>query len=955
MENRIVINKNAGDLIRIAASELRRYIYLLEGRLEEIVSESDAPQNQMVLGIKGSTEVERYVCEKEYDTLKPGGYIVKSFTAEPGNTLVFTGLNSIAVLYAVYAFLEGEGIRFYLHGDVLPDFYTGTDLFKRQVDIRENPLFDIRGILPFHDFPEGPDWWSREDYLGILTQLVKMRANFWGFHTYPESDKDPNGSTAEPLVWIGPPEECDEEGNVLKSYPAQHFKTNGNSWGYHSRGTEEYPFGLGQLFEKNYYCPDYMKGYEEVDYHGSKYDRQVLPEQYNRMFNQYGDWMKDIFKFAGKLQVKNCIGTETPLTVPEAVRRHMGSQEIQKEDIEKVYEGIFERIKRKYPIDYYWLWTPEKWTWEGNTKEETKAVMEDIRAAINAIEKREAGFSLSLCGWTLGPKEDKALFDRTLHRKIPFSCINQSVGFDPVDPAFKEIEDRPKWAIPWLEDDPALISEQLWVGRMRKDAYDATTYGCDGLIGIHWRTRAIAPNLKALMDAAWNQGGWNREISKQAAAEGYYGKSLIQKRCNGEGVFASERIGMEGYRLKVPAGEYQLLLYIPREVREKHTIFRVKVNQVWRCTADTALLPEELEPEILLEPILVGQDKILDIRFEALEGEVRLSGITVLGRTNQNQLGGKRYTRKINCGGEAFGDTERDLDEFTHDGRFARTDDFYASWAAAEFGGSIGAEAAAIFTEMDGRLPRPSSWVDGPGNIVKNPIPWEHMQEQYAFVSTFAALKDRVAGESQKQRFDYWLYQFRLLELTAKTGCLWWEVEAAVMRKEKDGALNAWGQLMAAICELEHCLLMTVETMGELGVLANIQQRSIMPIMDSCTALMKEIDVGFLNYQGLSIPECEKLIIPTIRTSLRRGEDLLLKVIIAGGLTGTARLYWRPMGEKVYHEKDLVHIRNWVYLAELSHDEIRSDLEYHIKVMGNGVQLAFPQSDLCKNQTVILI
>ncbi len=64
-------------------------------------------------------------------------------------------------------------------------------------------------------------------------------------------------------------------------------------------------------------------------------------------------------------------------------------------------------------------------TWEGNTEEETKAVWEGIRAAINASEKKETDFLPALCGWTLGPKEDKALFDRTLHRKIPFSCINQ--------------------------------------------------------------------------------------------------------------------------------------------------------------------------------------------------------------------------------------------------------------------------------------------------------------------------------------------------------------------------------------------------------------------------------------------------------------------------------------------------------------------------------------------------
>ena len=78
------------------------------------------------------------------------------------------------------------------------------------------------------------------------------------------------------------------------------------------------------------------------------------------------------------------------------------------------------------------------------------------------------------------------------------SCINRKVGHAPVEPGFAAVKGRPKWAIPWLEDDPALTSPQLWVGRMRRDAADARRYGCTGLMGIHWRTRVLGPNVPAL-------------------------------------------------------------------------------------------------------------------------------------------------------------------------------------------------------------------------------------------------------------------------------------------------------------------------------------------------------------------------------------------------------------------------------------------------------------------------
>ena len=94
-------------------------------------------------------------------------------------------------------------------------------------------------------------------------------------------------------------------------------------------------------------------------------------------------------------------------------------------------------------------------------------------------------------------------------KHMPMSGLNRAVGWSPVDPAFGRIQGRPKWVISWLEDDPAMTSPQLWVGRMRKDAADALAYGCTGLIGLHWRTRMLGPNVSALAAAAWDQSGWN--------------------------------------------------------------------------------------------------------------------------------------------------------------------------------------------------------------------------------------------------------------------------------------------------------------------------------------------------------------------------------------------------------------------------------------------------------------
>ena len=54
-----------------------------------------------------------------------------------------------------------------------------------------------------------------------------------------------------------------------------------------------------------------------------------------------------------------------------------------------------------------------------------------------------------------------------------------------------------------------MIIPQLWVGRTRRDAADALAFGCNGLIGIHWRTKILSPNIAALAEAAWDQSTWN--------------------------------------------------------------------------------------------------------------------------------------------------------------------------------------------------------------------------------------------------------------------------------------------------------------------------------------------------------------------------------------------------------------------------------------------------------------
>jgi len=265
----IVIPQQASRCERLAALEVRRYLYLRTGELLPVGSSLPDDRDAIVIGTWQRFE-DGWLAESPLTEHKAGlserasrlgeqGYLL--WTADHGTrqVLFVVGKSDPAVLYAAYRLAECYGVRFYLEGDVVPDRCLAWSL--AQLDEVRNPLFALRGIQPFHDFPEGPDWWGREEYKAILAQLPKLGMNFIGLHCYPEGGVGP-----EPLVWIGLPQDIGEGPHVQFSYPARHFLSSNvtGAWGYHPMKTSDYSFGADQLFEADDFGADYMQGYGDV-------------------------------------------------------------------------------------------------------------------------------------------------------------------------------------------------------------------------------------------------------------------------------------------------------------------------------------------------------------------------------------------------------------------------------------------------------------------------------------------------------------------------------------------------------------------------------------------------------------------------------------------------------------------------------------------------------------------
>lgn len=804
----IVVSQTASPLQTLAAHEIRRYVYLRSGTLLPIVSQqpnSDA----IVLSTSRST----LAGARE---LGPQSFILLTHTTNGHSTLLIIGGDDTGLLYGAYRFAELLGARFYLHGDVLPDQQTPFTI--PQIDEHSKPLFALRGIQPFHDFPEGPDWWNADDYKAIEAQLAKMRMNFLGLHTYPEGH--PN---AEPTVWIGQPGDFKKNGDVTFSYPSSYANTLRKGWGYDRQApTRDFAFGAADLFDQDAYGADPMLGNCPAPKNESTS---------NDVFNRTSHMLRDAFTFAHELQIKTCVGTETPLTIPQSLQANfslssyggegrgeeavlsktVAFMERRQTSTEALYLGIFQRAAKAYPIDYYWLWTPEHWTWQDVKPEHVTTTTNDLAIAYAALKKSGATFQLATCGWVLGPPNDRAMFGKVLPDDVAISCINRHVGNMPIDSGFKNITNHSKWAIPWLEDDGALTSPELWATRMRRDAADALDYGCDGLMGIHWRTRVLSPNVAALQQAMW--------------------------------------------------------------------------SQPWK--------------------------------------------------TGTNQL----------C------------------------DDFYRDWAEHEFGPEVAEAAAQIFVAIDGHLPRPTDWTNGPGGLKPDTRPWEKVQNEFWYVDAFATLAPNVTGKGNRERYDYWNHQFQYMKATAKLRIAWHKFNKAMVhirattnpaeqtKLARELALPARELIIERLDSVYHHLLATVSTKGEMGVVANWDEHIFPELLIKPGAELEKVLGEKLTGQYLPNQNYTgdlRVFVPTTRSIANAGERLQIKaIVLSKDRIKAVTLHWRELGANKFKTISLKNSNRSTYVTHLP--AAKRDFEYFVKVETEGGSSTFPATAPEIPQTVVVL
>src|SRR5271156_1476260 len=451
---------------RLAVSELCSGLHMLNNAWEASEAAENAPRGlQLTLSIesasfKGSEDYEISAAEQ---------------------SIRLRASSELALLYAVFEFLERQGTVFGIDGTSTPiEMAEGLNLPKVGVPWTATPQFTTRGLVPWPDFLNCISVYNDEDYKAYFAAMMRMRFNMFGMHVYTQN----------------PP--------LAESYLSFDFAGSGNlaaledstmtSWGYLPQRTSTYKMGATEFFDGETFGADASR---------------LAADNWERA-DRTTALLRKALEFAQGLGIKTGVGfepyinpAETVSALPPESKSFPGGlieSRIGKDLLERRLADLLER----YPmVDYVWLWQDEDSNWDSRKKEVSLSVTPFVQAH-EFLKKHAPTKRLVLGGWG-----GVARHFENLHQRLPediiFSSLDDTLGWDPIGESFGKLGSRERWPIPWLEDDPSMWFPQFRASRFQTDIKRAEDFGCQGMLGIHWRHRIIDPTATYLARASWDR------------------------------------------------------------------------------------------------------------------------------------------------------------------------------------------------------------------------------------------------------------------------------------------------------------------------------------------------------------------------------------------------------------------------------------------------------------------
>ena len=173
----IIVADNAPELERFAAQELCNYLKKLYNIKTLPLGDisSDAKTVFIVGSLKNNLAIKKYLPLQKWPELSDQGLAIIPCRVEGKPAIIVGGGSPRATMWAVYELVERWGVRYLLHGDVLPEEPGELNLPGEPIIME--PVFRVRQWRVVNDLPSGPESWGMDDYRTVLSQLAKLKFN----------------------------------------------------------------------------------------------------------------------------------------------------------------------------------------------------------------------------------------------------------------------------------------------------------------------------------------------------------------------------------------------------------------------------------------------------------------------------------------------------------------------------------------------------------------------------------------------------------------------------------------------------------------------------------------------------------------------------------------------------------------------------------------------------------
>lgn len=547
--------------------------------------------------------------------------------------------------------------------------------------------FEIRGVLPWHNFLSGPSAWNETDYVRYLDDCAGKGINFIGFHNYTGGGER-YAPYVEPMIRIS------YKGIV----PAAGFDNSLTArWGYCPMKVKDFAFGTANAFKL------------PVGANAFGADCSILSRSAEEQYTASRQLMKRVVKLAHARGMQVAMGFEFGVLPPEYFSLNSGSgafywpgeanmlpNPAHPLSIQLLYSTIDDVLATYPDIDWIWLWLNEHSFMgvdprralrdtsfnrlyqrdaplfsEAAGDEQAKFIgvwsLQYIRLAMEYIKAKSPNVKLLLGGW--GGSNQLPLILKGLDRGLPgdvvFSCLNADLGQSAQPDFLAEIaHNRKVIAIPWLEGDHQLWHYQPRVQLMRDHVKLAARQQLNGVVAIHWRTRETALNMNTFAHFA-------RHRDDSTHVTTLY-KNFLKSTCGP--VAANELTGLlvemdtAHYRRTVSSPEY--FAYTPRwgrmnedgTAKIKNVIGQIdavlaresnqayRKNLIWyKQTFTFELLLDEVGRSI--EPVFTLRNKYLQYGKSAVSPAALAAAAAQFNKAPVEQLF-KTFAAKVSSRGE---------------------------------------------------------------------------------------------------------------------------------------------------------------------------------------------------------------------------------------------------------------------------------------------------------------